>query len=179
MSCPLWKKISIVHYSVALKYRLSSLYNNQAFILLSEKLNCLLPFSRYSFGCVLSITCQSFQRRNVNLTASVKTLWLSSLTPNIQYMWVKLHIQLHKMWDKVEFQWNNRGIDELTQAMWQTTYLEQSTIVWPIGPVERLHNGVSFVEISAVGTFAALSSITFCHESMGFGHREHMDRSLL
>lgn len=36
-------------------------------------------------------------------------------------------------------------------------------------------NRVSFVEISAVGTFAALSSITLCHESMGVlgGQRAH------
>lgn len=62
-----------------------------------------------------SISCQSFQWRMSPLISlpSVKALWLSTLTPNIQYMWVKLHIQLHKMWGKVEFMRNNSGIDEL------------------------------------------------------------------
>lgn len=55
---------------------------------------------------MLSIIYHSFQSNHYdNCWAIIK--------PNIQYMWVKLHIQLHKMWDKVEVKRNNNGIDEL------------------------------------------------------------------
>lgn len=58
----------------------------------------------------------------------------------------KLHIQLHKMWDKVEVKRNNRGIDELkagdvTNNIFGT---ENHCLTLP-ALVERLHNGESLL----------------------------------
>lgn len=62
-----------------------------------------------------SARCHLDELRKMSLLISFPSVkvWLNSLTPNIQYIRVKLHIPLHKKWGKVEFKRNNSGIDEL------------------------------------------------------------------
>ncbi len=161
------KKISVVHYFMAFKTQLIPSVTSYHLVKWEVPSVNVIRLDL----CSLSVVSHLF-----NLVPSVKTLWLSSLMPNIKPMWVKLHIQLHKMWDKVEFRaeqrqhWRVKGRRCDKQHIWN-----RAPLFDPSAPVERLHNGVSFVEISAVGTFAALSSITFCHESIGSRDRKHMD----
>lgn len=102
---------------------------NEAFILLSDQLKCLLPVQPIWQTTLLLVWICALHQPSLllpenivfDLAPSVKT---PRLTPSYYYEpaarrtystyeWRKLHVQLHKMWDKVEIKRNNGGIDEL------------------------------------------------------------------
>lgn len=91
--------------------------------------------------------------------------------PEMQYIEVKPHSQLHKMWDKAGVVWNNSGIDvfkasDVTNNTFGTEphCLTHQPSRAPASTTECLLLGSQLWAY-----LKALSSITFCHERAEFG----------